>query len=40
MAGGLPSPGMRIDPKNTALVITDAPNDFLCPDGRQRDSQR
>lgn len=29
----LPSPGMKIDPSNTALVITDPQNDFLSPDG-------
>ena len=29
----LPNPGMQIDPKNTALVITDPQNDFLSPDG-------
>lgn len=30
---GLPNPGMRIDSKRTALVITDPQNDFLSPDG-------
>ncbi len=30
---GLPNPGMQIDPKNTALVVTDPQNDFLSPDG-------
>ena len=29
----LPNPGMQIDPKNTALVITDPQNDFLSPEG-------
>ena len=29
----LPDPGMEIDPKRTALVITDPQNDFLSPDG-------
>ena len=27
VAGQLPDPGMEIDPKNTALVITDPQND-------------
>jgi hypothetical protein len=27
----LPSPGMKVDPNNTALVITDPQNDFLSP---------
>ena len=31
--GVLPNPGMTIDPKNTALVVTDPQNDFLSPDG-------
>ncbi len=30
---GLPNPGMKIDPKRTALVITDPQNDFLHPSG-------
>jgi nicotinamidase-related amidase len=29
----LPSPGMKVDPQNTALVITDPQNDFLSPKG-------
>lgn len=29
----LPNPGLEIDPKRTALVITDPQNDFLSPDG-------
>lgn len=29
----LPTPGMKVDPKNTALVITDPQNDFLSPKG-------
>lgn len=29
----LPNPGMRIDPGNTALVVTDPQNDFLSPKG-------
>ncbi len=29
----LPNPDMIIDPKRTALVITDPQNDFLSPDG-------
>jgi nicotinamidase-related amidase len=29
----LPSPGMTIDPRRTALVITDLQNDFLSPGG-------
>ncbi len=29
----LPNPGMEIDPKNTALLITDPQNDFLSPKG-------
>ena len=29
----LPSPGMIIDPRRTALVITDLQNDFLSPSG-------
>ncbi|CAB5105268.1 Isochorismatase (EC [Olavius algarvensis associated proteobacterium Delta 3] len=29
----LPNPGMTIDPRRTALVITDPQNDFLSPDG-------
>ncbi len=29
----LPDPGMKIDPANTALVVTDPQNDFLSPDG-------
>ncbi len=29
----LPNPDMVIDPKRTALVITDPQNDFLSPDG-------
>ena len=31
--GGLPDPGVQIDPKVTALVVTDPQNDFLSPDG-------
>ncbi len=30
---GLPDPGMKIDPENTALLITDPQNDFLSPEG-------
>ncbi|MFJ5761888.1 isochorismatase family cysteine hydrolase [Neobacillus sp. NPDC093182] len=29
----LPAPGMKVDPKNTALVLTDPQNDFLSPNG-------
>jgi nicotinamidase-related amidase len=29
----LPSPGMTIDPRRTALVLTDLQNDFLSPGG-------
>ena len=29
----LPDPGMQVDAKTTALVITDPQNDFLSPDG-------
>ena len=29
----IPDPGMKIDPANTALVVTDPQNDFLSPDG-------
>ncbi|MFK9091069.1 cysteine hydrolase [Bacillus salipaludis] len=29
----LPPPGMKVDQKNTALVITDPQNDFLSPKG-------
>lgn len=29
----LPSPGMKVDRNNTALVITDPQNDFLSPKG-------
>jgi hypothetical protein len=29
----LPSPGMTIDARQTALVITDLQNDFLSPGG-------
>ena len=29
----LPDPGMKIDPANTALVVTDPQNDFLSPNG-------
>lgn len=29
----LPNPGMKIESKNTALVITDPQNDFLSPQG-------
>lgn len=29
----LPDPGMKFDPANTALVITDPQNDFLSPEG-------
>lgn len=29
----LPDPGMEIDPKTTAVVVTDPQNDFLSPDG-------
>lgn len=31
--GVLPDPGMKIDPENTALLITDPQNDFLSPEG-------
>lgn len=31
--GQLPDPGMKIDPSNTALVISDPQNDFLSPKG-------
>jgi nicotinamidase-related amidase len=30
---GLPDPGMVVDSRNTAIVITDPQNDFLSPDG-------
>ena len=30
---GIPRPGMTLNPKNTAIVITDPQNDFLSPDG-------
>ena len=30
---GLPDPGMKIDPENTGLLITDPQNDFLSPEG-------
>lgn len=30
---GFPSPGFKIEPGKTALVITDPQNDFLSPDG-------
>ena len=30
---GLPNPGMNIDLRNTALVVTDPQNDFLSPEG-------
>ncbi len=30
---GLPDPGMKIDRKRTALVVTDPQNDFLSPEG-------
>ena len=33
MSSALPRPGMRIDPANTALVITDPQNDFLSEKG-------
>ncbi|MEN8213359.1 MAG: cysteine hydrolase [Pseudomonadota bacterium] len=33
MVAGLPNPGMKVDAKDTALVITDPQNDFLSPDG-------
>ena len=29
----LPNPGLTVDPKTTALLITDPQNDFLSPDG-------
>ena len=29
----LPSPGMTIDARRTALVLTDLQNDFLSPGG-------
>ena len=29
----LPNPGMEINPKDTALVVTDPQNDFLSPEG-------
>ncbi len=29
----LPTPGMEIDPANTALVITDPQIDYLTPEG-------
>ena len=29
----LPSPGMTVDARRTALVLTDLQNDFLCPGG-------
>ena len=29
----LPNPGLKVDKKNTALLITDPQNDFLSPDG-------
>ena len=32
-AAGLPDPGMEVDSRNTAIVITDPQNDFLSPDG-------
>jgi len=32
-AAGLPDPGMVVDSRNTAIVITDPQNDFLSPDG-------
>ena len=28
----LPDPGMKIDSRNTALLITDPQNDFLSPE--------
>ncbi len=31
--GQLPNPGMKVDPANTALVVTDPQNDFLSPKG-------
>lgn len=31
--GSLPDPGLEIDPRNTALVVTDPQNDFLSPNG-------
>lgn len=33
VVAGLPNPGMKVDAKHTALVITDPQNDFLSPDG-------
>ncbi len=30
---GLPRPGVLVDPKSTAIVITDPQNDFLSPEG-------
>lgn len=30
---GLPNPGMTIEPRRTALVVTDLQNDFLSPGG-------
>ena len=32
-SAGLPDPGMEVDSRNTAIVITDPQNDFLSPDG-------
>ena len=29
----LPNPGMKVDFKTTALVVTDPQNDFLSPEG-------
>ncbi len=33
VADGLPDPGMKIVPGQTALVVTDPQNDFLSPEG-------
>lgn len=33
LAAQLPDPGMEVDARNTALVITDPQNDFLSSDG-------
>ncbi len=32
-SAALPDPGMEVDSRNTAIVITDPQNDFLSPDG-------
>ncbi len=29
----LPNPGFEIEPRSTALVVTDPQHDFLSPDG-------